>query len=139
MLVGFDSVVVLKLPGLLRTNPDGASVIVDVAVWYPVALTVTVTVPVLSRAWMKMAGLPEEPAPTSSGSWPAPGAVPARANGSFAAPPLVRVTATPPAGAGAPRLTWVGTCRSLPMVWGENVIAGGWVTLEVTGGEVPTD
>jgi hypothetical protein len=39
MLVGFDSVVVLKLPGLLMMKPEGASVIVEVEVEKPGALT----------------------------------------------------------------------------------------------------
>ena len=88
MVVGVDSVVVLKLPGVLMTKPDGASVIVLVDVWKPEAVIVTITELVLSRAWMKMVGLAVLPAVTCTVSCPV-----RRRRGAAGQPKLVRVGA----------------------------------------------
>src|SRR5262245_6058303 len=118
MGVGTEKVVVVKLPGLLMAKPEGVSVIVEVEPWKPGALTVTVTVPVLSRAWSQMAGVLSAPWLTVNVSEPLalPATVALAEISSLDGSPLVTVIGSAFWGAGAPSDRPTETSRSLPMV-----------------------
>src|SRR5262245_43978728 len=111
-------------PGLLMMKADGVRVMVAILVVKALAVAVTVSVPVPASDWMKKAGDVVLPAGTVTMICPLPAPTAVVDRRRRLASELTRVTGKPPAGAAAPRKTFVDTWRSRPMVWSERLIVG---------------